>query len=331
MGVLASIFFGFAPMLLFAVFVYWLDRFEKEPRLLLGVVFIWGAVVAAAGAFLINTTFGIGIYAVTGSETAAGVTTTTIIAPFVEEILKGFAVLLVFLFFRREFDSILDGIIYAGVTALGFAATENTYYIYTYGYAENGWTGLAALVFVRVILVGWQHPFYTAFTGIGLAVARLHRGVPVKLIAPLTGLAVSMLTHAIHNAVASLLSGAGVILGFLLDWSGWLAMFIFILVMINREKRWMIEYLHDEVTIGTITAAQYRAACSPLERLGAHLEALRIGQMRRTGHFYQLLAELAHKKRQLNRLGDEDGNASIVAHLREQIAALALDAHPKTQ
>ena len=92
-----------------------------------------------------------------------------------EETLKGLAVLVVFLVFRREFDSVLDGIIYAGVAALGFAATENAYYIYTYGYQESGWSGLLSLTFIRVILVGWQHPFYTAFFGIGLAVARLNR------------------------------------------------------------------------------------------------------------------------------------------------------------
>ena len=49
------------------------------------------------------------------------------IAPIIEESLKGLAVLLVFLLFRKEFDSILDGIVYAAITALGFAATENSH------------------------------------------------------------------------------------------------------------------------------------------------------------------------------------------------------------
>ena len=174
--------------------------------------------------------------------------------------------MLVFFLARHEFDSILDGIIYAGITALGFAATENAYYIYTYGYAESGWSGLFALVFVRVILVGWQHPFYTSFTGIGLAIARLNRSSLVKIAAPLAGLAISIFTHAFHNTLASLLSGAGIFIGFFFDWSGWLAMFIFILVMVNREKRWMVEYLRDEVALGTLSQNQYRAASSTIER-----------------------------------------------------------------
>jgi protease PrsW len=47
MPFLVSLFFGFVPMFLFAGFIYWLDRYEKEPRLLLGAVFFWGAVIAA--------------------------------------------------------------------------------------------------------------------------------------------------------------------------------------------------------------------------------------------------------------------------------------------
>jgi len=119
--------------------LYWFDLFEKEPVLLLGAVFIWGAVVAAGSAFLINSILGLSVYVITGSEAATNLTTSALIAPIIEEILKGFAVFLVFLIFTHEFDSILDGIVYAGVTALGFAATENAYYIYTYGFLEVGW------------------------------------------------------------------------------------------------------------------------------------------------------------------------------------------------
>ena len=35
MALIVSLFFGFVPMFLFAAFVYWLDRYEKEPKLLL--------------------------------------------------------------------------------------------------------------------------------------------------------------------------------------------------------------------------------------------------------------------------------------------------------
>ena len=97
---IASVFFGFVPMLILGYIVYWLDRYEKEPLPLLTTVFFWGAVIAAGGAYLINTALGMGVYLFTGSEYATDVATGSLIAPVVEEALKGMAVLVVFLFFR---------------------------------------------------------------------------------------------------------------------------------------------------------------------------------------------------------------------------------------
>ncbi|TLN23950.1 PrsW family intramembrane metalloprotease, partial [bacterium] len=199
MPLVLSILLGFIPMFLFAAFVYWLDRYEKEPRLLLGGAFLWGAIVAAGAAFLLNTGIGLGVYMLTGSEATAEVTTTSLVAPVVEETFKGLAVLLVFLLAHNEFDSILDGIVYAAVAALGFAATENAYYIYNLGFMQDGFPGLFQLAFIRIVLVGWQHPFYTAFIGIGLAAARLNRNAALKIALPLLGLGASILTHALHN------------------------------------------------------------------------------------------------------------------------------------
>jgi RsiW-degrading membrane proteinase PrsW (M82 family) len=263
MGFLVSIFFGFIPMFLFAWFVYWLDQYEKEPKILLGGVFIWGAVVAAGVAFAVNTTLGIGVYLVTGSEVITEFATGSLVAPPVEEALKGLAVLLVFFIFRREFDSIMDGIVYAGIVALGFAATENSYYIYNYGYLEDGWAGLLYLTFVRVILVGWQHPFYTAFIGIGLAAARLNRSSWIKFFAPLLGLSIAIFLHSMHNTMATVLTGlAGLAIGTLLDWIGWVFMGLVILWAINRVKKRLRVYLLEEVENNTISANQYKTACS---------------------------------------------------------------------
>src|SRR5512144_2950814 len=162
MALVGAILFGFVPMFMFGAFINWLDRYEKEPKLLLGAAFVWGVVIAGGGAYILNTAFGIGIYALTGSEGAAEFGTTSIVAPIIEEGLKGLAVLVVFLMFRNEFDSVLDGVVYAAITAMGFAAVENVLYIYRNGYLESGWSGFWGLVFVRVLLVGWMHPFFTA-------------------------------------------------------------------------------------------------------------------------------------------------------------------------
>ena len=320
MALLVSLFFAFVPTFFMAMIIYWLDRYEKEPLALLGAAFFWGAVVAAGGAFIINTVFGIGIYAITGSGDVADQATASLIAPFVEEGLKGLAVLMVFLFFRKEFDSILDGIIYAGITALGFAATENLLYIYGHGYVDGGgWSGLWQLVVIRDLVVAWQHPFFTAFTGIGLAVARLNKNVLVKVVAVPLGYAFAVFAHAFHNSFSSLIGGLeGFALGSLIDWFGWFVMAVFILFMISRERRLLQVQLRDEVISGRISNAQYQKALSPFTMSTAFLSGGRTAS-----RFYQVCGELAHKKDQLLKLGDERGNAALVQSLRSELATLA--------
>ena len=324
MGLIASAIIGFGTALLFANVLYWLDRYEKEPILLLGGVFLWGAVVAAGSAFLVNTVLGVGIYVFTGSNFATDLATGSFIAPLMEEILKGLAVLGVFLIFRSEFDSVLDGFIYAGVVALGFAATENTYYIYTYGFRGTGWSGLLSLTFIRVILVGWQHPFYTAFIGIGLAIARLNKNLLVKIIVPMVGLAVAMFTHAFHNTLASILSGtSGLVIGTAFDWTGWVFMFGVILWATWRERQNLKKYLAAEVQAGTISAAHFRTACSSWLQMFARMVAVFTGRYVKTARFYQVCGEYAHKRQQYTKMGDEGGNGAIIRKLRTELASLA--------
>ena len=319
MAFIVSIFFGFVPVFFMALFVYWLDRYEKEPLILLGATFFWGAGVAAGGAFVINTVFGVGIYALTGSGDVADLATASLVAPFVEEGLKGLAVLIVFLFFHNEFDSILDGIIYAAIAALGFAATENVLYIYQHGYLDGGWDGLWQLVFIRDVVVAWQHPFFTSFTGIGLAIARLNRNVLVKIIAIPTGYAFAVFAHAFHNSFGSMIGGFdGFALGSLIDWFGWFVMAVFIIFMIARERSLLQKQLKEEVTSGSITLAQYQKALSPFTMS----TSIFTGGLA-ASRFYQVCGELAHKKEQLINLGEEHGNAAIIESLRSELVTLA--------
>lgn len=323
MAFLVSLFFGFVPMFMFAVLINWLDRYEKEPKLLLGAAFVWGVVIAGGGAFILNTAFGIGIYALTGSEGAAEFGTTSIVAPIIEEGLKGLAVLVVFLMFRNEFDSVLDGVVYAAVTAMGFAAIENVLYIYRNGYLESGWEGLWTLVVIRVILVGWMHPFFTAFTGIGLAIARMSRNVLVKIIAVPTGYAIAVTAHAFHNTFSGLIGGIqGFVAGTFVDYLGYAAMIVFIIWMIVYERNILKRNLRDEVANGLISQKQYNSATSFFQT-NAHLAALTSGTYRSTARFYQVCGELAHKKEQLARVGDENGNTKIIESLRAELTQLA--------
>ena len=323
MALFGAIFFGFVPMFLFAAFVNWLDRYEKEPKLLLGAAFIWGVVIAGGGAYILNTVVGISVYTLTGSVSAADFSTTSIAAPIIEEALKGLAVFVVFLMFRNEFDSVLDGIVYGAIVAMGFAAIENVLYIYRNGFQGGGWEGFWTLVFIRVVLVGWMHPFFTAFTGIGLALARISRNMLVKIIAVPAGYVVAVLTHAFHNTFSSVIGGAGgFFLGILADYIGYAFMIVFIIWIISRERNILKTQLVEEVKNGLLSQKQYNTAISFFQT-GVHLNAITSGTFRATSRFYQVLGELAHKKEQLSKVGEEKNNSQIIEKLRQELVQLA--------
>jgi hypothetical protein len=226
--------------------------------------------------------------------------------------------------FRKEFDSVLDGIVYGAVTAMGFAAIENVLYIYRNGYLESGWEGFWILVFIRVVVVGMMHPFFTAFTGIGLAIARMTRNVPVKIVAVPTGYAIAVIAHAFHNTFSGLIGGGiGFAAGTLVDYMGYIAMLAFIIWMIITERNLLKKHLREEVTNGRMTQQHYNTATSFFQA-NAHFSALTSGVFLPTTRFYQVCGELAHKKEQLAKLGDESGNTAIIEKLRSELVQLAL-------
>ena len=321
-ALIAALVLSFGFGLLFAALLYWLDRYEKEPALLLGGVFLWGATVSAGMSFVINTVLGLGAYVISGSDVFTELVVGSLIAPPVEESLKALAVLLVFLLFRNEFDSVMDGIVYAGVAGLGFAATENVMYLFS-AYREDGFSFMAVLLVLRILLGGWNHAFYTAWTGIGLAVARLNRNPLVKIGAPLAGWGFAVLTHSIHNSLPGLLDVVGLVLMLLMDWGGWLVMFGIILWAVYRQGRWMRTYLREEVQHGVITPAQYQTACSSWAQTGARFNALFSGRYQDTRRFYELCATLAFKKHQRVRVGEEKSNTTMIEELRRDLGRLS--------
>jgi protease PrsW len=183
----------------------WVDRFEPEPRTLLAFAFFWGATVAALVAAVINTASAMAVARTSGAEVGLA-TTAVAVAPFVEEAVKGAAVLAVFLFRRREFDGVVDGIVLAGFVGVGFAFTENVLYFgraFLAGNEELGVTGglfAAGITFVlRGVLAPFAHPLFTTMTGIGLGVAAQSSSARTRLVAPVAGYLAAVALHATWN------------------------------------------------------------------------------------------------------------------------------------
>jgi protease PrsW len=318
---LLTVVLSFGPAFAYAAIVYWLDRFEKEPKRLLVGAFLWGAFVATIGAIIGTTILQGGVVALTGDELLAETSGTTIFAPLVEESLKGFAVLLIWLFFPREFDSPLDGMVYGAITGLGFAATENVLYLYFLGYATDGMAGLITLFVLRVLLGAWGHAVYTSFIGLGLALARLSPSWPVRILAPFVGWLIAVFLHALHNTMATVLVSeaglSGLAATLLVAWTSWAVVLGIVIWEILRERRWMRTYLAEEVQLGTLSAEQYTTAGSIRRQFGA------VRKGRDARRFYAACAELAQKKHQFVYLGEERGNGAEIARLREKLSRLS--------
>jgi RsiW-degrading membrane proteinase PrsW (M82 family) len=154
-----AILLGLVPLAIVFPTLAWLDRVEPEPRSSRIHAVLWGATIAGLVAVVVNTAVGV----------AAGeVASTVISAPLVEEAAKGLGVY--WALRRREIDSVMDGIVYAGWTALGFAVVED------FTYFERAATeGFLVPVFIlRGLLTPFAHPLFTSWIGlaVGLAVVR---------------------------------------------------------------------------------------------------------------------------------------------------------------
>ncbi|KOV61463.1 membrane protein [Streptomyces sp. MMG1121] len=185
----------------------WLDRVAPGPWRNLIFAFAWGACAAALIAIVANSFATKWIATATADPASADTLGATVIAPIVEESAKAAAVLLVFLFRRRHFTGIVDGMVIAGITATGFAFTENILYLGT-AFGADQLTGdrgiasvTAATFFVRIVMSPFAHPLFTTMTGLGFGIAALsaerHRARRVLL--PLCGLLLAMSMHAFWN------------------------------------------------------------------------------------------------------------------------------------
>ncbi|KOV93921.1 membrane protein [Streptomyces sp. NRRL B-3648] len=186
----------------------WLDRVQPGPWRNLVFSFAWGACAAALIAIVANSFATKWIATSTADPAGADTLGATVIAPVVEESAKAAAVLLVFLFRRRDFTGIVDGVVIAGITATGFAFTENILYLGT-AFGTDQLTGdrgiasvTAATFFVRIVMSPFAHPLFTVLTGIGFGIAALsaERQHVRRVLLPVCGLLLAMGMHAFWNS-----------------------------------------------------------------------------------------------------------------------------------
>jgi len=254
--------FAFAvPMLAVYSWLPWIaDRYDPEPLWALFTMAAWGALVATGVAGLFNSIVG-SVLAGSLSGEAAHAVTASLSAPLTEETMKGLAVLWMFTFQRRQFDGVVDGVVYGVFVALGFAAFENVIY-YSNSYLAEHQRGLEQTFVLRGLMTPWAHPVFTAMTGLGFGVARETTSRAMRFFAPLLGLCAAMFLHFTWNFAASVSNMLFIVM--LPLWLLFLLGFFSLVVwLVARKGRIIRANLEDEVLLGFMTPYELKLVARP--------------------------------------------------------------------
>ncbi|MFO7169069.1 MAG: PrsW family intramembrane metalloprotease [Chloroflexota bacterium] len=325
--------------------LWYLDRRERESLWLFIGAALWGAAISTGVSALLNA-LGFGFIAlgleVAGdmdTETVGQVLTAALVAPPVEEMAKGIALLVLFWFLRAEFDNVRDGIIYGALVGLGFNVAEYALYVMQ-GYLESGRAPFGEQFAGRFVFLGFNgHMLWSALCGAGVGLARQTRSGCLRIGAPVGGYTVATLAHALNNslgifALAFLLTlfgydieagletipvgglwAAAALMNVLVQGFPYILLFTMLWLSSRWERDVIRTYLADEVGI-SVTPEEYARIAR--DRLFGDTRWFR-GREARIANAQN---ELAFRKWHVAREGGDPNTDPLVAAWREDIAAL---------
>jgi RsiW-degrading membrane proteinase PrsW (M82 family) len=190
----------------YLVFIWWLDRYEREPFGWVLLCFAWGGIGGTLFGCLLSL-MGTGLTMAIIGEEAAATVGTVFWAPVTEELTK--ALIFAPLVLSRHFDNATDGLIYGAAAGLGFATIEN--FVYYAGADGN----LIQLVVMRTAFSALVHCTSSAMIGMAIGYTR-HRGGWRWFVLPPIGYGMAVINHAMWNGMATLSDSIGSLGPFLL-------------------------------------------------------------------------------------------------------------------
>jgi RsiW-degrading membrane proteinase PrsW (M82 family) len=271
-GVLALV-----PLAIVLLGIWWIDRWEPEPRSGLIFAFLWGAGVSVLLALFVDFNVSEQIAAGGGATNMTIVLQTVVQAPIVEEFAKGLGVLLIFIVGRRFFDGPVDGIVYAAAVAGGFAFTENIQYFALQIAEAGGIDGsVGEIFFVRGILSPFAHVMFTAMTGLLIGLAARRGSILLSIGAFFVGLIPAILLHMFWNGA----------LFVVYDFYGYylivqVPLFALAVLMVfllrRREAKMTQQHLQEYANAGWLNASEVQTLGTPAGRRQARSWARKHG------------------------------------------------------
>ncbi len=134
---LGLIYIALGPGIAIAVYIYYSDKWDPEPKGLVVKSFFLGAIAFFPSGYLENSMQGIWRWEETGFDLWwKNLLFAFVGVAVIEEGCK-FLFLKGFVYDEREFNEPFDGIVYGGLVGCGFASMENLFYVFQYGYSSG--------------------------------------------------------------------------------------------------------------------------------------------------------------------------------------------------
>ncbi|MGZ7020408.1 MAG: PrsW family intramembrane metalloprotease [Ilumatobacteraceae bacterium] len=281
----------------------WLDRWEPEPPRLLVLAFVWGTSVAVVVSVALEVFFD---SLINRGETTVSFASVAIGAPMIEEAAKGLFLLIMMTGRRRnELNSLTDCLVYARITAAGFAWLEDILYISGGG----SLAGSLVTAAMRLIMGPFAHPLFTTMIGVGVYFALQQRNALAKGGCILLGYLGAVIMHGLWNG-SSLLSLEAYFLVYLLWMVPIFGLAIWLGVASRRREQWVVgAKLPGMVAAGLLTPNEATWLGSIRNRKLAIGEATRFGGQpagKAVKNFAAQVVELAFVRDRIERgFGDE--------------------------
>jgi RsiW-degrading membrane proteinase PrsW (M82 family) len=218
----ALVLMSFLPPLLYAIWIRNTERYHREKWKTILTCFLWGASVAIAASLVIEVLLEIPLAISIKDAETSSLLTVIVIAPAAEELMKPLALRLETV--KKEIDELEDGLIYGAVAGLGFSATENLFY--GWSFLAEGFTVFLILITLRSFGGCLLHASATAWTGYGYG-KTLMKHISVAYVIPYLILAV--VVHGFYNFLVSF-----DMIGIL---TGLLTAFIFVAISITLVRK----------------------------------------------------------------------------------------------
>ncbi|WP_105034350.1 PrsW family intramembrane metalloprotease [Cryobacterium aureum] len=257
-ALLVGLILALVPLAVVLLAVRWIDRWDPEPRPAFIFALLWGAGISIITALLFDLGVQITIAASAGALTGSDFASAVIQAPIVEEVAKGFGILVLFWAVRRHFDGPVDGVVYAATIAAGFAFSENIQY-FGLAMTEGNAQSLGITFLLRGVFSPFAHVTFTICTGLALGLAgRRSAGKGGAVGYFLLGLIPAILLHALWNGSTFVLSGDAAVLIYyaVVQVPLFIAAILIVLFLRRQEARITLRRLHEYSQAGWFTAAE---------------------------------------------------------------------------